>query len=177
MKVKMLKDLNYSLDGVRPITFTKGLVTDKFSDEVAKHLISRKIAIDVAAVNDSVKTPAEIEAAEKASKELGDAVVMAAKLAEKFKTRKEEILKAGAELVDGQFQVLDIRVIEDDILQPTDKQWAGFITDMIGKVKEAKEAKEKADKDELLGLGNESEKGAKVDSKKTTTKNKNSNKK
>lgn len=68
------------------------------------------------------------------------------KAEEKIKERKAELLKVGAVLEGDHFVILDTKVFEKDLLEPTDEEWDDFIEALSKDVAE-KEAEEKSEKE------------------------------
>lgn len=57
---------------------------------------------------------------------------------ERLETRKEEILKAGAELVDGEYICLNVKIPEDELMDAPDEQWDEFIIGFLDAVEAGK---------------------------------------
>jgi len=128
MIVKILKDFDYSLDGINPVSFKKGKVTDRFNDAIARNLIDRKLV--------SAKGPKPKETEEEKAKRLklkeGNKAQADKEKAEK---RVEELIEAGAELDNGVLSLINksddqaepIQVDVKDILATNEEEWDVFV--------------------------------------------------
>lgn len=160
MKVKVLQDFKYSLDGIKPTSFKKGDITRIFDGKTARKLMDRKW-VGVKGSKAAPVDPEKLKAAEKVKAEKAEAAEKVKIGAEKLKARKKEILEAGAKFEDNTYSWPSGNCSEEELLAPDDEEWTNFINYLIEETKKENSGEDSANSDKSFeddaGLGTESE--------------------